>query len=137
MGTLAPYANDIMLVALAEAANAGDTNPNATLYIYTGPQPSSPINGATGVVLATILLPDPAVIGPNNSSLTLLLAGLTTSVIADGLAAWARFRTKDNTTVFDLTIGLIGSGADIELEVVDLKTSDILNLGNVPIRLQC
>jgi len=137
MADLAPYVSDLMLVALANAANAGTSNPNAVLNLYTGPQPASPIDGATGILLATILLPDPAIAGPNNGDLLLLVAGLTTSVIADGRAAWARYRTRDNTTVFDLTVGLTGAGTDIELEVIDLTTSDILNLGNIPLRFQC
>lgn len=137
MADLAPYASDLMLVALANAANAGTNNPNATLQFYTNPKPPTPIDGATGVLLTTILLPDPAISGPSNGVLTLNLGGLTTSVVADGRVAWFRFRTKDNTTVFDGTVGLIGSGADIELELIDFTISDILNIANVPLRFRC
>lgn len=137
MANLAPYASDLMLTALANAANAGTANPNGTLNFYTNPRPSSPIDGATGVLLATILLPSPAISGPTDGALTLNLGGLTTSVIADGRVTWFRYRTKDNTTVFDGTVGLIGSGADIELELIDFTVSDILNIGNVPLRFRC
>ena len=137
MADLAPYASDLMLVTLANAANAGTSNPNAVLNFYTNPKPATPIDGATGVLLARILLPDPSISGPNNGILTLNLGGITTSVIADGRVTWFRFRTKDSTTVFDGTVGLTGSGADLELELIDLTVSDILNIGNVPLRFRC
>ena len=137
MAILAPFANDAMLSALATTVNAGTANPNATLQIYTAPRPNGPVDGATGTLLATILLPDPAMSGPVNNELLLLLSGLTTSITADGRAAWARFRTKDNTTIMDLDVGVVGSGADIELELVDLLMSDVLNLGNIPLRFEC
>lgn len=137
MADISPYAQDIMLQAFATASNAGSTMPNAYLNIYTAPKPMSPIDGATGLLLATFLLPDPAIIGPVEQQLLLQLGGITTTVIADGKAAWCRFRTKDNTTMFDGTVGLIGSGTDLELEEVDLKVSDIINPGNIPLRLRC
>lgn len=137
MGTVSPYVNDVMLVAAATAANDGPLGGNASLTIYTAPQPATPVFGVSGIVLAQILLPDPAVVGPNNNQLLLMTAGLTTSVIADGRAAWARLRSKAGTTIMDLTIGSTGSGADVELEVIDLSTTDIINLSNIPLVLRC
>ena len=137
MTTIAPYVQDLMLTAMAGAINGGTVNQNAVLSFYTAPRPASPINGITGVLLASVLLPDPAVSGPSGQELTLLTAGLTTSVLADGKAVWARLRNKDNTTILDSSIGLVGSDSDIELEIVDLISSDILNLGNIPLSLRC
>ena len=137
MADLSPFATDLMLTAFVNAANAGTANPNATLDLYTAPKPASPIDAPSGVLLATFLLPDPAISGPSNQVLTLLTGGITATVIADGRAAWARYRTKDNTTMFDGTVGLVGSGADIELEIIDLTTADILNPGNIPMRFRC
>ena len=137
MADLSPYAQDVMLQAFANAANAGSAVPNAYLSIYTAPKPASPIDGATGLLLATFLLPSPAITGPINQTLLIELGGITTTVIADGRASWCRFRTRDNTTMFDGTVGLVGSGSDLELEIIDLTTSDIINPGNIPLRLRC
>ena len=137
MADLAPFASDLMLTALANAANAGTAQPNATLQFDSKPKPASPIEGATGNLLAAILLPAPAISGPTNGVLLLNLGGLTTSILADGRISWFRYRTRDNTTVFDGSVGLIGSGEDIELEIVDVTVSDILNIANVPLQFRC
>ncbi len=137
MTITAPYVQDLMLIAAAGAINGGTIGQNAILSIYTAPRPASPINGATGVLLASVLLPNPAAVGPNNQELTLQTAGLTTSVLADGKASWVRLKNRDNTTILDGSVGLIGSDSDVELEIVDLISTDILNLGNIPLRFRC
>lgn len=138
MTDISPYVVDAMLTEFATIANSGSAVTNATLTLYTTPAPSSTIDTpAAAQILAVVLLPDPAVIGPSDQKLIMQLSGLSTSVIIDGRASWARFRNKDNITLADFTIGLVGSETDINLEIIDLLVADILNLNDISLSFSC
>lgn len=90
-----------------------DAGPSAgTVDVRTGSQPASAQDAATGTLLATITLSDPAF---GASSTGVATAGDPASVnsVASGTAGW--FRVKDSTgaTVFDGSVSAAGGGGDM------------------------
>ena len=96
-------------VADAEA----DDYAGGTLEIRSGSQQSAPVGAATGTLLVSITLPDPAfdaATGGEKAKSGTWQATAATS----GTAGHARF-VSSGGRVFECTVGGQGSGADIEL----------------------
>lgn len=96
--------------AVVARANSG------SMKIYTGTQPA---NGNTAVgsqtLLATIALGSTAFASAVGGAATMNTT-LATSIVATGTAAWFRIVASDGVTqVIDGSIGVTGSGSNIEL----------------------
>ena len=88
-----------------------------------------------GTVLATIVLADPCAGAASGGVLT--FSGFPrsdTSADANGTAAAARIRDSDgNDVITGLTVGLVGSGADILFESVSFNVGEIITLNSATI----
>lgn len=87
-----------------------------------------------GTVLASIVLADPC---GTVSGGVLTFSGFPrsdTSADADGTAAAARIRDSDgNDVITGLTVGTVGSGADILFESVSFNVGEVITLNSATI----
>lgn len=99
----------------------------ATLEIRTGSKPASPDGVATGTLLATLTLNDPAwgaaVAGIGTLDVSPSISGVG---VATGTAGW--FRAKDSTgaSVLDGTCGTVG--ADMIMTSTSVAIGQVINL---------
>ena len=118
--TLAVASGQAMCDALVDRIDAG-SGPG-TIKIYTGPRPATANTAiTTQVLLGTLTFNDPAFGATNTSGVA--TAGTITgdsAADADGVAAWARIADSNGLTVFDVSVGTTGSGAEIQLASVNL-----------------
>lgn len=89
--------------------------PPGTLKIYTGSQPADPNTTATGTLLATITLPNPAFGSASSGVATLLGVSLTGTGVAAGTAGWFRIQQGAGTGVIDGAVTATGGGGQLEL----------------------
>lgn len=86
-----------------------------TIKIYTGTQPVSANDGASGTLLATITLSDPAFGAAASGVATMAGTPLSGTGVAAGTAGWARLADSTGATVLDGTVTATGGGGQIEL----------------------
>ena len=91
----------------------------ATIEVRTGSQPATAGDTATGTVLCTFTLADPAFGAASSGVATMASTPRTTTGSAAGTAGW--FRAKDSTgaTVFDGAVGT--SGAELNLNTLTIS----------------
>src|SRR5690349_5887581 len=71
-----------------------------TIKIYSGSQPATPATAASGTLLATVVLGDPAFSAPSNG----VAAGAdpaAVNAVATGTAGWCRVADSDGNAVLD------------------------------------
>lgn len=77
-----------------------------TIKVYTGSAPAGPGSAATGTLLLTFTLKDPAYGSASNGVATLdVTGGITATGVAAGTAGWFRVADSNGTAVFDGTVG--------------------------------
>lgn len=93
----------------------------ATIEIRSGSQPASANDAATGTLLATFTLGDPAFGAAASGAATLAGVPRTTTGAAAGTAGW--FRAKDSTgaTVFDGSVTATGGGGELQLNTTTIS----------------
>lgn len=103
--------------AIVDALDAGAGA--ATIEVRTGSQPAAATDAATGTVLATFTLADPAFGSAATGVATMASVPRSTTGSAAGTAGW--FRAKDSTgaTVFDGAVGT--SGAELNLNTLTIS----------------
>jgi hypothetical protein len=84
-----------------------------TLKIYNGTRPAT--GGTATTLLATLTFSDPCAPAPASGVLTFSAITADASADASGTATWARVESSTPTFVMDLSVGVAGSGADVEL----------------------
>jgi hypothetical protein len=93
-----------------------------TIQIRTGAQPASADNAATGTLLATITLADPAwsasVAGVSTLDATPVLS---TTGVAAGTAGWFRMLDNSGDTVVDGAVTVTGGGGELELNTTTIS----------------
>jgi hypothetical protein len=115
-------ARNAMAAALAAQVDVGTGT--ATLVILS----------ATNVVLAEIALQTPAFLAPATGGAgagEMLYAGLPLEdpdAVAAGVATQFAVRNRDGATVFTGTVGVPGSGEDLELSNVNIAILDAVRL---------
>ncbi len=99
------------------------------IRIYSGTQPASAGDAASGDLLVTITLNDPA-FGATSSGSASLDAdpALTGTVAASGTAGWWRGLDSDDNTVCDGSITATGGGGDLTLSTVSLVSGGTVTL---------
>jgi hypothetical protein len=105
------------IAALADAgAGAG------TIQVRTGAQPATPDDPATGTLLATFTLADPA-FGAAVAGVATLDATppLSATGVADGTAGWFRMLDSTGAAVLDGTVGV--AGQQLNLNTTTISTS--------------
>ena len=108
--------------ALVTAIQAAlDTGTGATIALYTGTMPATPETGITSQVLLgtcacrVVASGGVGTVNPGTGVLTFATIANDSSADNSGTATWARFRRSDGTAIFDCDIGVVGSGAGIEM----------------------
>ena len=109
--TVASQMADTITTAVDAGAAAG------TLKVYTGAKPSTPETAATGTLLATFTLADPAAAAASAGVATWDFSpAITATVAASGTAGWFRVADSNGTAVYDGTVGT--SGQDLNFDSV-------------------
>lgn len=93
-----------------------------TLQIRTGTQPASANDVASGTLLATVTLADPAFGAASTGVATLLGVPLAATGAADGTAGWFRMLDSDSNTVLDGAATATGGGGELELNTTTIST---------------
>lgn len=110
-----------------------DIGTTGRIEIRTGAKPATPDTAATGTLLATIDLVDPAFGNAAAGVATLLGTPYTAAFVAGGTAGW--FRVYDGTAVtrlpvFDGDITATGGGGDMQLSNTTIASGvDLLITG--------
>lgn len=109
-------AADAIVDLLDAGAGAGK------IEIRTGSQPATPNTAATGTVLSTVTLADPAFGAAASGTVTLAGTPLTDTGDADGTAGWFRAYDSNNNAVLDGSCTVTGGGGDLELATLTIST---------------
>jgi hypothetical protein len=117
----------------AAAAVVGllDAGPTAgTIQIRSGAMPANPQTAATGTLLATVILADPAA-GAPAAGVATVTDPASVTVAADGTAGWARFLDSTGAAVLDCDVTATGGGGAITLATTTLTTGLTLDMGAI------
>lgn len=93
-----------------------------TIQIRTGAQPASANDAASGTLLATITLADPAW-GASVAGVSTLDATpvLSTTGVAAGTAGWFRMLDNSGDTIADGAVTVTGGGGEMELNTLTIS----------------
>lgn len=117
---------DLACNAVVDALDAGAGAP--TLKVYTGTQPASAEDAATGTLLATFTLDATAAFGASSSGVATLDVSPAISAVAaaTGTAGW--FRAADSTDANRID-GSVGQGSgDLSLDNTSITSGQTVNL---------
>ncbi len=103
-----------MAKAAADLIDAG-SGPG-TVQIRTGAQPATAATAASGTLLGTLTLSDPAFGAPSNGVVTAGAITGDSSADATGTAGWFRVLDSTGATVMDGSISASGGGGDMILD---------------------
>jgi hypothetical protein len=98
------------------------------IEIRTGTQPANPGTAASGTLLATFTLGDPAFGGADTGVTTIDGLPLTTTGVADNTAGYFRLYDSDDTAIMDGSVTAEGGGGQIELNTLTISTGVDVNL---------
>lgn len=119
------------------AANAIAALPDAgagpgTVQVRTGAQPATPNDPATGTLLATFTLADPAY-GPAVNGVAPLDAApvLSTTGVADGTAGWFRMMDSTGAAVLDGAVGTVGQQLNLNTTTIATGATIQITSGNI------
>lgn len=128
MATRLPTAaRNAATAAVADLVDAGAAA--GVIELRTGAQPASANDAATGTLLATWTLADPAFGAPVTGVATLdATPVITTAAVAAGTAGWFRVKDSNGATVADGAAGGTGSGAQMILDNPVIAVGQTLNL---------
>lgn len=100
----------------------------ATIQIRSGAQPATPETAASGTLLATVTLLDPATPAATASGTGTIANPVAVTGAADGTAGWARFLDSSGAVVMDCNITATGGGGDITLSTTTISTGVSVDL---------
>ena len=107
--------------AAVDKLDVGTGTAGGTLKIYTGTQPATPATAASGTLLVTVVLPNPAFGSASGGSAT-LNDPASVNAVASGTAGWARVADRDGNVVFDGDVTATGSGGVVTLSSTALTS---------------
>ncbi len=109
--------------AVAAVANLVDADVGAgTIQIRSGAQPATANDPASGTLLATVTLADPAWSGPAAGVMTLdTTPVLSTTGVAAANAGWFRMLDNSGDTILDGNVTVTGGGGDLELNTIAIS----------------
>lgn len=122
---LATAARNAVADAVVDLLDAGPAA--ATLKIYSGSQPATPGDAATGTLLATVTLADPAF----GSAATGVATGTDPAAVnasASGTAGWFRAADSTGAAVFDGDVTATGGGGVMTLSSTALTSGSPVDI---------
>lgn len=100
----------------------------ATIQIRTGSQPASANDAATGTLLVTFTMADPAFGAASAGVATAASVPRTATGAAAGTAGWARALDSTGATVVDGSVTATGGGGDITMDTTTVSVGLTVNL---------
>lgn len=107
--------SDAVNTAVNAGAGAG------TIKIYSGSQPANGDATATGTLLATVTLADPA-FGSSSSGTITGTDPASVNAVATGTAGWFRVQDSTGANVFDGSVTATGGGGDMTLSSTSITS---------------
>lgn len=117
--TLSAAIRTTLVDALVDALDAGSGA--GTVQIRSGTRPAGPGTTATGTLLATVTLIDPA-FGAGSVGVAALTDPNAVVAVADGTATWFRALDSNAVAVFDGRVTATGGGGDLTLATTSITT---------------
>ncbi|WP_433067428.1 hypothetical protein [Dactylosporangium sp. CS-033363] len=112
--------------AVLNLINAG-SGPG-TIELRTGAQPAAAADAATGTLLATFTLNDPAFGAAAAGVGTLSTSpAVSTTGVAAGTAGWFRVKDSNGATVLDGSVSASGGGGDLVLNTTTISVGLTVN----------
>lgn len=106
--------------ALVDLIDGGSIAATGYIELRTGTKPASPQVAATGTLLATLNLSNPAFGNFSNGQATANAIAPDNNIAATGTATWFRIYNRDSVPIIDGDVTIQGGGGDIELTSVNL-----------------
>jgi len=104
----------------------------ATIQVRNGVKPAATSDAATGTLLATFTMSDPAWGAAASGVATLdITPAISTTGVAAGTATWARVIAPDGSVVVDLTAGASGQDLNFDNPVIAIGQTVNLTVGTV------
>lgn len=103
------------------------------LRFFTGAQPASANDAATGTLIGEVTLPDPS-FSAGAAGTRNLADPAPAAATSAGVVGWARMLDSDNNTAMDFSVSGPGGGGDIILQNTNLAVGqqiDVLSGGTV------
>lgn len=121
--------------ALRNRIDAGTTNPGAVFEFYAGAIPASMGLAITATKLGTLTCANPC--GTVASGvLTFSPIAQDDAADAGGTAGWVRVLDRDGVEVLYLTVGMVGSNADVEMPSTTVVAGGPLRITSASITVQ-
>lgn len=98
-----------------------------TIKIYSGSQPATPNTAASGTLLATVTLSDPA-FGASSAGTATGADPAPVTAAATGTAGWWRMADSDGNPVMDGSVTASGGGGDMQLSTVSLTSGGSVDI---------
>lgn len=105
------------------------------IEIRTGSQPTNPDTAASGTLLATLTLNNPAFSAASAGVANGLLSGVTATAVASGTAGWCRAYTSGSAAVMDGSCSASGGGGDVQLNSVAITSGQTVTADSWVIEL--
>lgn len=119
--------------AIVDAIDAGTGA--GTIKVYTGGQPASANSAATGTLLGTLTMTDPAFGNAAAGVATAAPIAGDTSADASGTAGWARIVDSSGATVLDCAVSASGAGGDLQLSNVNIIEGGAINVTSLTVTM--
>ena len=127
---LATIARNAAADAVVDLLDVGTTNATGRLLIYTGAKPATPQTAASGTLLATVILSNPAA-GAAATGVATITDPASVTGAAAGTAGWARFTDRNNAAVLDCDVTASGGGGDITLSTTTISVGVTVDMGAI------
>lgn len=101
-----------------------------TIQIRTGSMPATPQTAASGTLLATVTLADPAA-GNAATGVATISDPASVTGVAAGTAGWARFLDSNGNAVMDCDVTDTGGGGTITLSTVTISVGVTVDMGAI------
>lgn len=102
--------------------------------LRTGAVPATPQTAATGTLLATVVLQNPATSAASNGVETILDPGPVNGV-ATGDAGWARFLDSDNNVVFDCDVSTTAGTGTLKMATISVSAGLSIDFGSITLNV--
>lgn len=112
--------------AIADLADAGAGA--ATIQVRTGAQPANADTAASGTLLLTFTMADPAFGAASTGVKTAASVPRTTTGVAAGTAGWARVLDSTGATVMDGDVTATGGGGTFTMDTTTVSVGLTVNL---------